>query len=414
MTSYQPTISRQSPSVPPLSPTQGIKSPENSTTNHSEEVSHEQPKRGDIGQQTLNSPCHRLRIKTQQQCGVIETPTAARTESLESFDSEDGFGSPLRRSVPLSSEVSNDPQTPQGSICDALVIMEYCDLGSLRKACHRGAYKPGRYPFRLVYRALLRTAGEIARAMQYCHARNIIHGDLKPDNILLRTHKADKRGYIAKLTDFGLSTTVQSTSSSWCCTGDDYGGRSRTNTSTNNATSPTSPLAHQHDAHDGGPHTMKMKNDFDNSSSNNTKQQPGTLAYSAPELLLDGRPTPKTDVYAFGITLWTMYTGTEPYQDMTDTFIWLGIIDGTLRPPIPSSCPQELCNLMRLCWNQDPSRRPGFDYITRSLTTIELHYRSTLPSTPGKNHHCEVILGDRDNRKNVGGGGRGGANNDTV
>lgn len=32
-----------------------------------------------------------------------------------------------------------------------------------------------------------------------------VHGDLKPGNVLLKTHKVDRRGYIAKVSDFGLS-----------------------------------------------------------------------------------------------------------------------------------------------------------------------------------------------------------------
>ena len=31
----------------------------------------------------------------------------------------------------------------------------------------------------------------------------VVHGDLKPANVLLKTHRADRRGYIAKVADFG-------------------------------------------------------------------------------------------------------------------------------------------------------------------------------------------------------------------
>lgn len=30
-----------------------------------------------------------------------------------------------------------------------------------------------------------------------------VHGDLKPANVLLKTHRLDRRGYIAKVADFG-------------------------------------------------------------------------------------------------------------------------------------------------------------------------------------------------------------------
>lgn len=50
-----------------------------------------------------------------------------------------------------------------------------------------------------VQRALLRTAQEIAKGMEYIHDFDIVHGDLKPGNVLLKTHKVDRRGYIAKV-----------------------------------------------------------------------------------------------------------------------------------------------------------------------------------------------------------------------
>jgi serine/threonine protein kinase len=52
-------------------------------------------------------------------------------------------------------------------------------------------------------RALLRTAQEVAKGMDYIHSFGIIHGDLKPGNVLLKTHRIDRRGYIAKVSDFG-------------------------------------------------------------------------------------------------------------------------------------------------------------------------------------------------------------------
>lgn len=55
----------------------------------------------------------------------------------------------------------------------------------------------------LLQRALLRTAQEIAKGMDYIHSFGIIHGDLKLGNVLLKTHRVDRRGYVAKVSDFG-------------------------------------------------------------------------------------------------------------------------------------------------------------------------------------------------------------------
>lgn len=55
----------------------------------------------------------------------------------------------------------------------------------------------------LLQRALLRTAQEIAKGVDYIHSFGIIHGDLKLGNVLLKTHRVDRRGYVAKVADFG-------------------------------------------------------------------------------------------------------------------------------------------------------------------------------------------------------------------
>lgn len=37
------------------------------------------------------------------------------------------------------------------------------------------------------------------------HSYKIIHGDLSPTNVMLRASRIDKRGFVAKVADFGLS-----------------------------------------------------------------------------------------------------------------------------------------------------------------------------------------------------------------
>ena len=45
----------------------------------------------------------------------------------------------------------------------------------------------------------------LLQGMCHLHASNIVHGDLKPGNVLLRSSRADRRGFVAKVADFGLS-----------------------------------------------------------------------------------------------------------------------------------------------------------------------------------------------------------------
>ena len=55
------------------------------------------------------------------------------------------------------------------------------------------------------------TAGEIAAALCYLHDKDIMHGDLCSGNILLSVASRDKRGFVAKVADFGLSRMLNTT-----------------------------------------------------------------------------------------------------------------------------------------------------------------------------------------------------------
>ena len=47
--------------------------------------------------------------------------------------------------------------------------------------------------------------------MEYLHQHRITHRDLKPKNILLRKSGKDRRGFTAKVSDFGLSHILPDT-----------------------------------------------------------------------------------------------------------------------------------------------------------------------------------------------------------
>lgn len=52
-----------------------------------------------------------------------------------------------------------------------------------------------------VYLTLL----EIALALRHMHSLALVHCDLKPQNVLLKSSPRDPRGFTAKLSDFGLA-----------------------------------------------------------------------------------------------------------------------------------------------------------------------------------------------------------------
>lgn len=62
---------------------------------------------------------------------------------------------------------------------------------------------------RQLLRSLLRTMREVAQGLSALHEMEIIHCDLKPSNVLLRSAgRCDWRGFSAVVCDFGLSKIV--------------------------------------------------------------------------------------------------------------------------------------------------------------------------------------------------------------
>ncbi|KAG9150751.1 hypothetical protein Leryth_002910 [Lithospermum erythrorhizon] len=98
----------------------------------------------------------------------------------------------------------------------------------------------------------------------------------------------------------------------------------------------------------------------------------GTLPWMAPELL-SGKTnmvSDKIDVYSFGIVMWELLTGDQPYSDMHSASIIGGIVNDSLRPEIPTWCDPEWKSLMESCWATDPGKRPSFCEISQKLRTM--------------------------------------------
>ncbi|KAG2489133.1 hypothetical protein HYH03_012359 [Edaphochlamys debaryana] len=198
-----------------------------------------------------------------------------------------------------------------------LVVMELCCKGTLARAVHRGIFATDsvQWPPRVARRALVRTAAEVARALLHLHAGGIVHGDLKPGNVVLKASRTDRRGFTAKVCDFGLCHLLpDGVKSIDTCTW-------------------------------------------------------GTLSYMAPEAMVGhvGKPA---DVWSFGVILNELLTRQLPYGGETEQAILaFGIMQGTLQlqwPEVParpeggpaaedSSCGNPLVQLRGLAGNARPN-----------------------------------------------------------
>ncbi|KAL6226206.1 hypothetical protein ACLB2K_000169 [Fragaria x ananassa] len=181
---------------------------------------------------------------------------------------------------------------PGGSVA---TVTEFMVNGSLRNALQKNEKS-------LDKRKRLLIAMDVAFGMEYLHGKNIVHFDLKSDNLLVG--------------DLGLSKVKCQTLIS------------------------------------GGVR--------------------GTLPWMAPELLNGSSSlvSEKVDVFSFGIVLWELLTGEEPYGDLHYGAIIGGIVSNTLRPPIPESCDPEWKSLMERCWSAEPSERLNFTEIANQLRAM--------------------------------------------
>ncbi len=118
---------------------------------------------------------------------------------------------------------------------------------------------------------LLSLTDQILSALSAAHAREIIHRDLQPTNILVTRDERDRE--IIKLVDFGLAAAE----------GDDL------------------------DLEDA-------PGELGDEISEQSDRLFGTPRYMAPELLLHDQIDPRLDLYALGIILYEIVTGAPPFE----------------------------------------------------------------------------------------------------
>ena len=82
--------------------------------------------------------------------------------------------------------------------------------------------------------------------------------------------------------------------------------------------------------------------------------------------------TVASDVWAYGVTVWEIYTyGETPYYSFNNADARKEIVRG-LTLEIPETCPNSMMNIMRQCWMYDPHARYSFDQIVQIIEEFEL------------------------------------------
>jgi eukaryotic-like serine/threonine-protein kinase len=186
------------------------------------------------------------------------------------------------------------------------IVMEYIEGETLAERLRRGP---------LPLSEALARAIEIADALDKAHHVGVVHRDLKPGNIMLT-----KSG--AKLLDFGLA---------------------KLHTPDSAASAPLTVSAMPTDAR-----SLTLAGTI-----------LGTLQYMAPEQLEGKEADARSDIFAFGTTLYEMVSGKKAFEGKSHVRLMAAILEDD---PVPLStiqpmAPKELERFISTCLNKDPEER---------------------------------------------------------
>ena len=169
--------------------------------------------------------------------------------------------------------------------------------------------------------SLARIGRQLAQALTVAHAAGIVHGDVKPENVMVRSD-----GYV-KVLDFGAARLVSAP----------QGAR------TTEAIPATSP----------GPIL-------------------GTPRYMSPEQTRGEAATGASDVFACGVVLYELATGRHPFPAESQPMLWRAIRTADPTPPSHDGprIPAELERLLLRMLEKHPPARPKAGEVEAALASI--------------------------------------------
>ncbi|CAH2062849.1 unnamed protein product, partial [Iphiclides podalirius] len=94
------------------------------------------------------------------------------------------------------------------------------------------------------------------------------------------------------------------------------------------------------------------------------------IKWAPPEVLNYTRFSSKSDVWAFGVLMWEVFTcGKVPYGRMKNNDVVEMVQRGQVLER-PKGCLIEIYNVMRACWRQSPDERPSFRALKEELSAM--------------------------------------------
>ena len=183
------------------------------------------------------------------------------------------------------------------------IVMELAPDGSLYKYLHEKGQKPP-------LEQSIEWALQVARGMKHLHDSDIVHRDLKSQNILLS-------GTVAKICDFGTARILECTK-----------------------------------------------------TQSETK---GTYRWMAPEVMRrdDARINRRCDVYSYAMVLYELFEHKLPFYEIEkqpiSVYIGVAVLEENLRPTISARLPHYIHLVIKICWRENPEERLPFEQVLQIL-----------------------------------------------
>src|SRR5439155_17540263 len=99
----------------------------------------------------------------------------------------------------------------------------------------------------------------------------------------------------------------------------------------------------------------------------------GVMPYVAPEVLRGKHYTQAADIYSFGMVMYFVATGKQPFADCVhDQDLALGICNGIRPEMTEKEAPKYYIDLVKKCWNPNPYNRPNAIEVRESIFTFNL------------------------------------------
>ncbi|RIA89126.1 kinase-like domain-containing protein [Glomus cerebriforme] len=198
-----------------------------------------------------------------------------------------------------------------------MMIFEWAEYGTLRELYIK-------FDNKITWEAKISIARDICRGLAFLHSVNILHHDLRCENILI----AEKMH--PKISNFYFSREF------------------------NDATHPIDNINDM--IHWLAPEKLRCISTEQNSEDNEYQEE---------------RYTIQCEIFSFGMLLWELCFQRKPYEDMTMTEIQRHVLDGNRETLDDGSCSnpiqEEYYSIIKLAWEQEPSLRPGIHHLFNML-----------------------------------------------